>query len=283
MRYEEFQPDPVLRRSIECFWTIEANGDSSRSIQRILPDGCIEIILHAGEPFERLGEGNRWCAQPRCLVAGQLLRPIIVRPTRDARVIGIRFRPAGAKAILGVSAHELTGRTVPLDAVARPLRDQMESALARGRTVAARIASLNQVLSTRFRQLCDYDDARDATIEATVDATLAARGMIDVMALARGVNLSPRQLQRRFLEQVGLTPKMFCRIVRFQNVFRALESRSSGSWVSVALDCGYADQPHLVRDFKDFAGETPTALMAPRSDLAEAFLRKNRRVAFLQD
>ena len=74
--------------------------------------------------------------------------------------------------------------------------------------------------------------------------------------------ISPRQLERRFKRQVGIGPKLFCRIQRFQRVFREIES--GGNWVQAALACGYYDQAHLVRDMRQFSGETPTALVEGR-------------------
>jgi AraC-like DNA-binding protein len=85
-------------------------------------------------------------------------------------------------------------------------------------------------------------------------------------------------LERRFLQDVGVSPKVLCRILRFQQVFRVVEA--DPTWANVAVECGYYDQAHLIRDFRQFAEKTPTALFDSQSALTEAFTRKNRTSDF---
>ena len=88
--------------------------------------------------------------------------------------------------------------------------------------------------------------------------------------------MGARQLERRFLEEVGMTPKRLARISRFQRVFKALERRPIG-WTRVAVECGYYDSSHLVRDFREFTGEAPSRAVGAEAELALAFTRANRR------
>jgi len=92
----------------------------------------------------------------------------------------------------------------------------------------------------------------------------------DVGAAAGALGVSTRHLERRFKARVGMSPKHFARIARFQRVFRAVEEGGAG-WVDAAAECGYYDQAHLIRDFRDLAGEAPAHLMAG-DDLAWHFL-----------
>jgi len=110
-----------------------------------------------------------------------------------------------------------------------------------------------------------------AVIEYAVHLVLQSRGSVRIEQLAHEVNLSRRQLERRFSHEIGLSPKAFNRIIRFQNVFQAYESQRD--WVTVAHDCGYYDQAHLIEDFRELAGEPPTKLLARESDLARVFLQ----------
>jgi transcriptional regulator GlxA family with amidase domain len=113
---------------------------------------------------------------------------------------------------------------------------------------------------------------------------LAARlvksaGLISVDQLASEAGISSRQLERRFLREVGVGPKLLSRILRFQQVFRAVE-RFDAAWASIALECGYYDQAHLIRDFHQFAHQTPSVLFAEQSALTESFTRKTRTSHF---
>jgi transcriptional regulator GlxA family with amidase domain len=113
---------------------------------------------------------------------------------------------------------------------------------------------------------------------------LAARivdsgGLVAVDRLASDAGISSRQLERRFLREVGLGPKMLGRIIRFQQVFRAVEQCNS-AWAEVAIECGYYDQAHLIRDFNQFARQTPAVLFSNQSAFTEWFTRKSRKSDF---
>ena len=88
--------------------------------------------------------------------------------------------------------------------------------------------------------------------------------------MANRLGLSSRQFERRFRNVVGIPPKLFSRMQRFQRVFQTMEDRAN--WVDAAVSCGYYDQAHLIRDFRQFSGTTPTALLAEEFDLSRCFL-----------
>jgi transcriptional regulator GlxA family with amidase domain len=100
-------------------------------------------------------------------------------------------------------------------------------------------------------------------------------GQVSVSALADSAGVSNRQLERRFIHDVGIGPKLLCRILRFQEIFRAVD-RADPRWAVVAADCGYYDQAHLIRDFQQFARQTPSVLFSQANVLTESFTRKQR-------
>ena len=107
----------------------------------------------------------------------------------------------------------------------------------------------------------------------------ASSGRLSISALARESGWSVRQLERRFRSETGLSPRVLARIVRFQRVFRAL-GRERSDWVSVALDCGYSDQPHLIREFREFTGQTPGAFERSAPGLGAGFVAPERLERF---
>jgi AraC-like DNA-binding protein len=238
MHYREFQPRPEARTFLHCLWSLET-GDSA--VQRIVPDGRPELIVNLGTPFEWFREGE-WRGQPRVFLAGQLTGPLLVRPAGPARILAARFQPQGASRVFDFPMDAITGDVRPLD------------------LAAGTIEELESILVDR----CRFPDAR---IDDAVRRMTA--GEWDLGALAADLKQSPRNLERRFKRQVGIGPKLFCRIQRFQRVFREIES--GGNWVEAALACGYYDQAHLVRDMREFSGETPSALLKG-DELARHFL-----------
>jgi transcriptional regulator GlxA family with amidase domain len=131
--------------------------------------------------------------------------------------------------------------------------------------------------------MADWDrrhGRRDGVVAEAVARLARAGAPFDTAALARRLGISLRQLERRFRNAVGLGPKHFSRMRRFQRVFQAIEQRRPG-WANAAADCGYYDQAHLVRDFQEFAGQAPSVLLSG-ADLARHFLRRPD-VDFFQD
>ena len=260
MTYREVQPGPAIRPFVECFWFLELEASDAPAVQRVVPDGSPELIFHLGSPFEWFHNGA-WRVQPRCFLAGQITGPLLLRPTGPARIAGIRFLPHGAARVLRIPMHHATGRIVPLADLAPALLRDFERACETGDTAA---------LDTSLRPI----RAVDALVHEAVCRIVSARGAWDVSHLARDLGITTRHLERLFRDEVGLSPKLFCRIQRFQHIFQVIEGRRP-DWVQAALACGYHDQAHLIRDFRDFAGEPPSLLLA-EGDLARHFLRDPR-------
>src|SRR5262245_35921880 len=110
MKYTERSPSAILQPFVECIWTLNGTArDVVAQPERILPDGCIELIFHRGKPFRRCGE-----LQPHCFVVGQMTEPAFLQVSTRIEVVGIRFHPGGAYPFLMCPMHELTHRFISL-------------------------------------------------------------------------------------------------------------------------------------------------------------------------
>jgi len=230
--YREYKPCERLGPFVQCYWTLRGCAPAGAPPQRVFPDGSMELIFHLGEAFERIDERGVARRQAGALLAGQIWEPVELRPSRAADVVGVRFRAAGAWPFFRFPLREVGGRIVGLaDVWGR------RAALWRDR----------------------LGEARDRV------------GAMEEMLLACGPGeapvfpaLSERQHRRLFRERVGVTPKLFARIQRFQGALRAAGRMPLAR---VAAECGYADQSHLVRDFRQFAGMPPSAWLRWREDV----------------
>lgn len=275
MRYREIQPAAALAGHIECYWMLQSNGSAANlPSQRILPDGCVEMIVNFAEPFAQRNAAGAFERQPLHFVVGQMQAPVEIKPTGSVKGLGIRFHPAGARKILGIPMQELSGRMVPLEALQHDLVDAVRSACGAGET-RERLRIIEAALLKRAAQGSDADPA----VWGALKRLLETDGCVMIEELTAQAGVSRRQLERKFQDWVGLTPKVLGRILRFQRVFKALES-GAANWAEVAADCGYYDQSHLIRDFRQFAGECPSALNVPQDSLTEIFMRKNRMTHF---
>jgi AraC-like DNA-binding protein len=273
MRYKEFPARPPLARYVECFWTLEGCAASgTQAPQRILPDGCMELILNFAQPFRRHQGNGTTRVQPLFMLVGQLERHLEIEPTGPVELVGVRFRPAGAVPFLRFPIHELTGRFEPLAFVLPKFGRAVEGPVCESRGLAQKVAAVESILLELLRGAAEPD----IRIEEGVRRILARRGRIAVRELARDLGMGERQLERGFNEAVGLSPKVLARIIRFQRVFQEVDGSRAPNWAGVALDCGYYDQAHFVKDFRQFSGQTPTELFAERAALTAVFTRKNR-------
>ncbi len=273
MRYREFHPQPPLSRFVECFWTLEAEATSESRPERILPDGCSELILNFGDRFSQHSGENR-SLQPRHFLVGQMTGPVLISPTGVVELIGIRFQPGGTLPFFRVPMHELTDEVTELGSLASNLERELAAVSFNLPTMTRRVRAIESSLLTHVL-LCK----QDSWLLGLASQVVEAGGLVPVDQLASDAGISSRQLERRFLREVGIGPKLLSRILRFQQVFRAVE-RCDGAWAPVALECGYYDQAHLIRDFNQFARQTPSVLFAEQTALTESFTRKTRTSNF---
>jgi AraC-like DNA-binding protein len=276
MNYREFQPHPLLSGYVECFWLLEgAATQPPAAPERLLPDGCIELILNFGERFREYDAAGHCLLQPERFVVGQMTRPVLIAPTGAVQILGIRFAPIGALPFLPVLPGELTDRMTPLDAVSQGLERELIEQLEPIRPWEEKIALVEGLLLRRLHS----PPQRGVSLQPALAQFVRSGGCLSVDRLAADLGVSQRQLERRFIREVGLGPKLLGRILRFQQVFRAVES-ANVDWAGVAVKCGYYDQAHLIRDFRQFAGQTPTVLFDDFSRFTEIFTRKHRRSDF---
>lgn len=272
MNYCEIKPRYPLSRFVECFWTLESEAPSFAA-ERILPDGCVELILNFGAEFSQHCEGRQQL-QPRNFIVGQMTGPILISPTGAVQLIGIRFHPGGTLPFLRLPLHEITDQVVELGSLSSQLECNLLHAASASCSLMDKVTAVQKFLTGELLN-CKHD-SRLMMLAARI---VGSGGLVSVDQLANDAGISSRQLERRFLREVGLGPKLLGRIIRFQQVFRAVE-QCDAAWATVAIECGYYDQAHLIRDFHQFAEQTPAILFGHQSALSESFTRKARTSDF---
>lgn len=276
VRYRELIPPAWLRDAVECVWILDGeNGDAAPAFQKVVPDGCAELIVHVAEPFRAVTPNGHASPQPSSLLVGPLTRPLRLEPPRRVGTVGIRFRPAGASRFVPQPLSDLTDAWAPLDAVIGRPAKELEESLAEARTDGEILSCAVGFLSERSARA-----APDPPLEHAVREILARRGNVTVERLAKVCGLAPRRLERRFRARTGLSPKRLSRIARFQSVLAAVEGRSRAAWLPVALDCGYFDRSHLIREFREMSEETPPAFLASEGELSRHFTAPRRLARF---
>lgn len=275
MHYREIQPSPVLSRFVECFWTLESEQSPGEAQpERLLPDGCVELILNFGESFQEYKDNGHKVRQPRHLVVGQMTQPILITPTGSVQLLGIRFHPGGTLPFFRVPMRELNNRVTELAALSGEFQRELVHCAEDVSSMRLKVAAVEKLLAERVRNY-----RNNSPLLGLVTRIVQSGGQVSVDQLATDAGISNRQLERRFLLEVGVGPKLLCRILRFQQIFRAVDCKNK-NWAALAADCGYYDQAHLIRDFREFARQTPATLFENASALTESFTRKNRMSDF---
>ena len=256
-RYQEFEPPAALRPFVRVIWTY-ADPDPAPVVQRIAPDGCPELIFDIGSPYEEQDQDGAWRLQPSAIFAGQMTRPLALRPVGPTELVAIRFEPDGARDWLGLPLAEATDRR--LDMTARLAGFSAPAGDPEGQVLA-------------FTDwLADQRRAADWRLDPLVRAEVEAAGK-DLAPSSVRSSSDQRALQRRFADRVGVSPRMLRSIFRFRRVFdhAAHPGRPEAEgWLGAGLEAGYFDQPQMARDFRRFLGCTATEWAREQQAMARA-------------
>ena len=253
--YGEYPPSPALRPYVRCFWMARTPAaDLTRAApQRVLPDGCMDIIL------ARLGPASAGPDAFALTVVGAMTRYLDAEPLPHR--LGVRFEPGMGPLFLRAPASALTDVEVSLgefwgDEYRKALRE-----LARTRSIAGRIRIMERWLVRRMEQA----GAIDAAVLDVIARIVTSAGEGSVGPLTRGARLSERQLRRRFEAAVGFGPKHLARIVRLRATMERAAATPGQTWARIAADAGYYDQAHMIAEFRALTGRTPVELVGARA------------------
>jgi AraC-like DNA-binding protein len=262
--YSEHRPPPALDGLVDYFWSLRDAPAHSR--ERVIPSGTLEMVINLHEDEFRIerpaSTGTEGVRFRGAIASGAYERAFVVETRAHASIIGVHFKPGGAASILGVPAGDLMSQHVELEALwgrgAVTLRERLCAAM----HTAQRFRILEQALVDRVSRCSNVQSLR-----GEVGVALARLGEpgVEVGDLARLVQLSHRRLLQLFTEQVGMTPKRYSRVLRFQRALRLATTREAPVWTRVAHECGYFDQAHLCHDFAEFTGFSPADLLVLRN------------------
>jgi|SRR5580704_15453107 AraC-like DNA-binding protein len=250
------QPRAALASHVDRLWYCDGHR-GVHGTDRALPDGRFQLAFSLAEgPISALVDpmGDGGGIAPSLLI-GVRSRFGIIDTARLRSAMGVVFRPGGLHAFLNIPADAFHDQNVSLDLIwgsmVQTLRDRLRSA----NDPARKFQILEGALLSRINERVELNAAvRYALLE------FARRPQIPmVRELAHEAGLSRRRFAQLFREQIGLTPKLYCRVQRFQNALKQIASGASVDLAQLALAAGYCDQAHLAHEFHDFSGLSPSA------------------------
>lgn len=251
-------PRASLAGIVRCVWRYRSSS-GERRVEPIPPDGCPEFIVNTRSPaFEFAAEGG-WRPQAAAVFAGQLTRPLTLAVEGPVETIGVRFEPDGAREFFGASMKRATDRRIPISEI-------------RNIDVEALVGAL---------RLQDWEDQVETALDIVAAAIPAGMEKDPLVADAMSRlaedrpiaidGLTIRQLQRRFVDRVGVSMREYRSILRFRRVFDDIEARPD--WAQSALAAGYFDQAQMARDFRRYLGCTASQWARQKAGLATSLAR----------
>lgn len=258
--YSIIQPSPILAPYVKHYWLLKTFGAQPTQVGTV-PTGMMSLIFHRGNQLLSVSE-NKF--HPRVFLCGQEKAFANLQYTGQIDMLSVVFQPAGARVFFNLPLQKLYNIRVTASDMEDKELLKLEKTLTHTEDNRLCIALIEQFLTRRLTHLEEHNIKRiDTTIR------LINSGQTDIRQLSDAACLSTKQFNRVFSEHIGCNPKEFARIIRFQRALHTIETKPQTPLTTLAYQCGYFDQSHMIKDFKALSGLTPSEYIAacpPTSD-----------------
>ena len=248
--YQEYNPDARLTAWVKNYW-LATNFVHSEVLPKVFPDGCMDIIF----------DFDKTKGISHVEIFGTTTSFIEFDSAKHAQMFGIRFKPAGITAFTRIPPIEFTDRSVELSLVKTLFDKSFYETLPEKKSATELIAHTNNYLINLLPHL--YHSERQIT--CAVNTINLAKGQLNLAALASAVCLSQRHFERKFKAAIGVSPKMYAKIVKFKHAMHNIVAYPNKDLLTIAIECGYYDRTHLMKDIKSLSGDVPTDVRQKKS------------------
>lgn len=262
------KPAPPLDQFVELFWFWESTGGPGPR-ERLLPSGTMELIVDLDPLHRHIRTYKDEHSAPmdlRCsgAICGIFSDYFVIDSTNESHLVGVHFKAGGAYPFFRLPAAELRDQHVALDDLWGNCAGEVREQLLAAPTPDEKLRVIERCLLQQMARPLE----RNPAVGFALATFRGAPSGCTVAKVANKIGYSQRHFIEMFSDEVGLTPKIYFRIERFQRLLRRIHSMPAATidWTDVALDCGYFDQPHFIRDFRAFTGLSPTAYLQQRSE-----------------
>jgi len=256
------KPAPPLSEFVDVLWLYEGY-DVSHERERLMPDGSVELVINLAEDRIRNYDArnpDKFETIPGCVVSGPRSEFFVIDTAEQAAVAGVHFKPGGAFPFFRIPQAEIADHSIALESLWGRASGWLRERVLAAKTPDAKLQTLERCLLEQLAKPLERHPAVDFALQRLSSACPPG-----ISWIVNHVGYSQRHFIEMFSGEVGLTPKLFSRVSRFQQVIRAAHVREDVNWVQMALDCGYYDQSHFVHDFQAFAGITPSEYLSRKT------------------
>lgn len=256
--YREFKPSAPLQNIVRCFFYYENTCNPSAIFPEIVsPDGTFEINFQLDPHKSR---------EMKVYHLALLSRPRIVKPTDIGKVLGITFYPWGIYSLFGMPSREIIDFKINAEELLGSKLNVLYEHVVNAGNPESAIPAIEKYLIEACTE-------RDLLIEDISQRIIASKGTISMSALFSAYGISKRRIEQRFLDKIGVSPKFFARLIKYQQTLVQLKKYSAcNNLTGIAYKCGYFDQSHFIRDFKSFSGVTPAKYISSKHTFDDIML-----------
>jgi AraC-like DNA-binding protein len=276
--FEIIKPCALLEPFIKYYWILDYENNLVEPI-RVIPYGCVQFTLYLGGKINSLGSNSDSSYKDQAVVTGQISSYFDVVPQGKIRLITIVFKPFGAKPFFDFPISEIKDNIIPIKDINNSYWLDLEKKLSDLKENKSIITCLEDNLLKKLEKntlFNSYFSINYDRVLSAIGRIESSKGCVNIKELSSLVCLSDKQFNRIFTDYVGINPKHFLRIVRYQSVLLKLQSSNLSEYKDIDLhdlvyDFGYYDQSHLINNFKEFTGYTPREYINLFSPCSEYF------------
>lgn len=266
MEFQKILPPAHLRDYVRYFWTLESDASETMpKTFKTFADGSPGIIYQQSDKGAFFQEDKKL---PPVFLYGQTTRHANIHSPAAFRTIGVYFSPHALQSVFGLNASQLTDTCLDLGELAREQGVPLTEQLIDSRSIHTQLDIMTAFIS---RQINKYNRQDGSFLPFALSRIIESRGNIQLKTLQDELGMNERSFERKFQQGVGMSPKLFARICRFQSSLHQLRNNNFDKLSDIAFENEYADQSHFIRAFKEFTGFTPNKYQQRSVELVENF------------
>lgn len=273
MNYQTFQPHSDLESLVKCYWTLEVPAQKEVQRQLIIPDGCIEMIFILGDDIKRYTSNAKFIIQPREFILGQISDEFYIEPIGYVNSFAVRFYPYGFANFTPTPLKKLANKETPIALLfGENPSQELGQKIMQATNTKERIEIIESFLLNKLNDKTTID----SIVKTTIDALFSTGGKTSITAILKDDLSKRRQLERKFIQQIGISPKQLGKVIRLQTALKMLLNQQSETFAEIAYESEYYDQAHFIKDFKEFTGTTPKEFLKDDKMVLSSLIYKKK-------
>ena len=268
MVMKEYIPAAHLQKYIHRYWIF--SSPDAMPAEKCIMDGFVKLFIFLNdnlpEYYDKQGKKKDWGDG---IGGHQTGGDLLIKTPKDLKLVYCIFRPFGFYRLFKIPIHLLNNNVVPLEVFLGARTREFKEKVMEAPNDEEKISAVDDFFTSLTRQLpAPYR----SSVEFAQDQMMQRNGLVNIDRLSGQLNISRRSLERHFADHVGMSPKYYARVLRFNYAFGLKRANPALDWFDIIYDCGYFDQTHFIKDFRHFSGEPPVAFYSKPHPIEAAYV-----------